>query len=219
MYNNDTGGNNTAIGDLSLFSNVSGANNVAVGDSAGYSNLIGEQNTYIGFNAGQQHTTGSSNIIIGSYSGGNSKRMSNSTIIGPGVTPGGLLFDTTTGSFIAIGNGTSSTLIWHENLIPIGRSNIKTVLRIDPDGYSGAFIEYSLCNSLGNARSGYIKIAMAVDGEFEYSEEVVTSVKDTYQFYFDIYYNGDIIVVDVVNDHPSDTIRCSLSCRFNRQAK
>ena len=219
MYNNDTGANNTAVGDLSLFSNVSGSNNVAIGERAGYSNLTEPVNTYIGFNAGQFHTTGSGNIIIGAYSGGNSTKMSISTIIGPQSTPGGFEFDTTTGSFIAIGPGYSSPLIWHNNLLEIGRGDTETVLLINPGGYSAAFIEYSLCNIAGNARSGYIKIAMALDGEFEYSEEVVTSVKDTYQFYFDIYYNGDNIVVDVVNDDPSDSIDCNLSCRLNRQSK
>jgi hypothetical protein len=67
---NTTGGNNTAIGTLSLFSNSTGNYNTALGASA-LTNVTGSSNIGIGRLAGSGISSGSNNIDIGNSAPGN----------------------------------------------------------------------------------------------------------------------------------------------------
>jgi hypothetical protein len=62
---NNTGPNNTAIGNSALNSNTTGSNNTAVGFNALLGDTIGERNTAVGSQALITNTTGGSNTAIG----------------------------------------------------------------------------------------------------------------------------------------------------------
>src|SRR5262249_14501423 len=62
---NTTGSDNTADGNVALFSNTTGSDNTATGLGALVSNTSGSGNIALGFSAGSKLTTGSNNIDIG----------------------------------------------------------------------------------------------------------------------------------------------------------
>ena len=62
---NNTGQNNTAVGDDALRSNANGNQNTAVGSRALYNNSNGEYNTVLGMRALTSNVSGSNNVAIG----------------------------------------------------------------------------------------------------------------------------------------------------------
>ncbi len=62
---NNTGTNNTIIGNFSMTANTSGTENVTLGNDALRANISGSQNTAIGYQALLANTTGSENTSIG----------------------------------------------------------------------------------------------------------------------------------------------------------
>ncbi len=65
LYNNTTGGNNTASGYWALYSNTTGQYNTASGSNALYSNTTGQYNTASGYQALYNNTTGQYNTASG----------------------------------------------------------------------------------------------------------------------------------------------------------
>jgi hypothetical protein len=65
LYENTTGGNNTAAGYTALYANRGGKQNTAVSEAALHANTSGSNNIGIGYQAGLHLTTGSNNIDIG----------------------------------------------------------------------------------------------------------------------------------------------------------
>ena len=64
---NNTGENNTAIGNYALHSNTSGIMNTGIGSFALRSTSTGENNTGVGFSTLADNTTGSGNVAMGTY--------------------------------------------------------------------------------------------------------------------------------------------------------
>jgi Chaperone of endosialidase len=99
LFDNTTGGNNTANGVTALISNTTGFGNVATGFQALHGNTMGGSNTAIGATALQSNTTGGGNTAIGS----------------------GALFKNTTGaSNTALGISAGSGVTTSTNVICIG---------------------------------------------------------------------------------------------------
>src|SRR6266446_2169646 len=65
LFNNGTGGNNTANGTFALFYNLQGGDNTAIGIAALSNNTTGSNNVALGSGAGASATTGSNNVYIG----------------------------------------------------------------------------------------------------------------------------------------------------------
>jgi hypothetical protein len=68
----NSGINNTAIGNASMYSlasGSSGSNNTAIGESSAYGVQGGNNNTNIGYSSGFNNSSGNANITLGSYAG------------------------------------------------------------------------------------------------------------------------------------------------------
>ncbi len=70
LYNNTTGGSNSAFGSEALYSNTIGNYNVSMGNSSLHANSIGNDNTALGYQAGY-NATGSGNVFLGHNAGYN----------------------------------------------------------------------------------------------------------------------------------------------------
>lgn len=81
LYSN-TNGNNTALGQLSLYFNTSGDGNTAVGEGALYNNSTSNNNTAVGAYSLDNNTTGSSNTAIGRAANVSAGNLTNATAIG-----------------------------------------------------------------------------------------------------------------------------------------
>jgi hypothetical protein len=89
LYNNTTGGSNTANGVYSLYSNTTGYFNVANGYQSLYSNTTGSQNTAVGYSAGRWIANGSTNntksdysVYLGSETKASADNAQNEVVIG-----------------------------------------------------------------------------------------------------------------------------------------
>lgn len=83
LYTNTSGDGNVAVGEQTLYSNTTANNNTAVGSSALYSNTTGVFNTAIGNQAMYYNTIGDRNTAIGlSAAGMNQTDISRSTFLG-----------------------------------------------------------------------------------------------------------------------------------------
>jgi hypothetical protein len=92
---------NTVLGDDALLTNT-GANNTAVGEQTLFSNTFGHWNTAVGYHALKLNTTGLSNTAIGFVALVNNTTGQQNVAIGAGT-----LLDNTTGSLnTALGDGT-----------------------------------------------------------------------------------------------------------------
>jgi uncharacterized coiled-coil protein SlyX len=92
---------NTVLGDDALLTNT-GANNTAVGEQTLFSNTFGHWNTAVGYHALKLNTTGLSNTAIGFVALVNNTTGQQNVAVGAGT-----LLDNTTGSLnTAIGDGT-----------------------------------------------------------------------------------------------------------------
>ena len=69
MYQNTTGGNNTAIGDDALRNTQTASQNTVIGKHAGTKQSSGINNVYVGFRTGCDNTNRSCNTFIGTYAG------------------------------------------------------------------------------------------------------------------------------------------------------
>jgi hypothetical protein len=108
---NNTGTNNTAIGNSALAANTTASYNTALGYQAGYSQTTGVRNTFIGVTAGY-NSTGSYNTFVGSldstggYAAGNAITTgSNNTVIGNYSGNNGGLDIRTASNYIVLSDG------------------------------------------------------------------------------------------------------------------
>ena len=85
MFNNTTGGWNTAYGNATLGANTTGRWNAAFGLNAMYYNSTGETNTAIGFETLLGNTTGNENVALGDRAGYNQTTGSGNIYIGAGM--------------------------------------------------------------------------------------------------------------------------------------
>jgi hypothetical protein len=108
LYSNTTASYNTALGALALYSNTTAANNVAVGYQSMYNNTTGS-GTAVGYQALSSNTTGSVNVAIGWSALGSNTTGTGNTAIGQasnGVFNGALYANTTGTGNTAVGAGT-----------------------------------------------------------------------------------------------------------------
>ena len=94
-----------------MYNNTTGSNNTAVGQVAGTNNTTGSNNTYIGFGSGGGITTGSNNTIIGQFTG--TAAMANNIVLADGAGNVRYRYDGTNNNLYGnvnfsstIGNGT-----------------------------------------------------------------------------------------------------------------
>ena len=92
MTANTTGGDNTAIGQMALFSNTTAAGNTGLGHRAGGGLTTGQYNTFVGIDAGYYTTIttdGTRNVVVGAYAMTSSAGGYDQEVFGYNVTGSG----------------------------------------------------------------------------------------------------------------------------------
>ena len=117
---NNTGIENTAIGQYALYSNTAGNNNTATGNYTLRNNTTGNENTAIGILALHLNTTGSFNTASGSGALYNNTTGNSNTAIGRNALSSGDAFSNST----AIGYNAQVTA---SNMIRLGDANITSI--------------------------------------------------------------------------------------------
>ena len=143
---NNTGENNTAVGNYALHSNTSGIMNTGIGSFALKNTSSGENNTVVGFNALAKNTTGSGNVAVGSNSLQYNKTGNDNIAIGTNANYGN--FYSQPVKTIAMGNQTSA---YGNGSIALGSSLISS--EGDGTSYTGAYSSGSRSIAIGNGSS------------------------------------------------------------------
>jgi hypothetical protein len=222
VLNNNTSGNyNTAVGAVSMLSNTSGTYNTAVGYSSLSDNNSGQFNTAIGFGAVAANQIGNNNIGIGAYSLSGNTEGSNNLVIGVSagqsivggsqniIIGNGLDYYPTGNSF----NGDNTLSIsknsddyfgyphfWAPTTIGVGDGGSTPILVIDPNVYSGFFLDYVFQEASSNniMRSGTIRAVFLADmSVINWSETDILSIGSASGVTFRVYNNGTQISVDI----------------------
>jgi trimeric autotransporter adhesin len=185
---NNTGNDNTAVGNIALKDNTTGSQNVAVGDGALASNTTATNNTAIGHQALFSNTTGLDNMASGSKSlisnttGSRNNSYGNFSLFGN--TTGGSnatfgdfsMVNNTTGQFnTAMGTSAMSTNINGNNNTTIGAfSNVGSLdlnnaTAIGFNASVDASNKVRIGNSAVTVIEGQVPFTTPSDGRFKYN--------------------------------------------------
>jgi hypothetical protein len=175
----DEGKNNIALGNDALRVNSLGDCNIAIGVSAGTSNTEGYNNIVIGARAGRYITTGFRNILIGddnaNYPDSSTFNGQNTLSISKGDT--------------ALGTGLPH--IWAPDTVSIESNTSIVLITVKAANYSSMFVEYTIEDTNGSLRAGYIKGVWKRDlSKIKWTEDTTDSIGDTSKYVFDIYNAG-----------------------------
>lgn len=111
----NTGVNNTGMGNTAFYNNLSGSENVGIGSAALGNNISGNNNSGLGLNALATNTTGSNNTAIGWHADVLSGNLTNATAIGYNAIVGA-------SNSLVLGNGVN---------VGIGTSTPATTLQVN----------------------------------------------------------------------------------------
>ena len=107
MFNKTSGNYNVAVGSNSLQLNITGSSNTAIGKNSGLFNT-GDNNVFIGRSAGGSNT-GSNNVFIGYLAGSISSSVSNRLYIANSATTNPLIYGEFDNSFLKINGKLQAT--------------------------------------------------------------------------------------------------------------
>ena len=123
--NSNSGSNNTAVGNQSLYSNTTASNNTAVGYQSGYNNTTGGYNTAIGQQALYSNTTAYDNTAVGYQALYNSNRTADTAgwNTGIGFQAGYGLTTGQANTFVGHGCGSAITTGSNNTIIGVYNGN------------------------------------------------------------------------------------------------
>jgi hypothetical protein len=175
----DGGKGNVALGTDTLRHNSIGDYNIAIGGAAGINNTEGYNNILIGARAGRYITTGFRNILIGddnvNYPDHTTFNGQNTLSISKGDT--------------ALGTGLPH--IWAPDTINVDLDTSIVLITVKAANYSSMFVEYTIEDTNGSLRAGYIKGVWKRDlSKIKWTEDTTDSIGDTSKYIFDIYNAG-----------------------------
>jgi len=190
-------GTNTAVGNSALIVNTTGRSNVALGKDTLRHNSIGENNTAVGFSAGSEITEGSNNLLIGFSAGNSITTGTKNILIGDdnSTYPDlGTAFNGQNTLSISKGDtalGTGLPHIWAPDTVSIESNSSMFVITVKAANYSSMFVEYTIEDTNGSLRAGYIKGVWKRDlSKIKWTEDTTDSIGDTSKYVFDIYDAG-----------------------------
>jgi hypothetical protein len=173
------GKGNVALGAAALRANSLGDYNIAIGFNAGLNNIEGYSNILIGARAGRYITTGTSNILIGDN---NANNPDSSTFNGQ---------NTLSISKTDLNYGPGLPHIWAPDTVSIESDTSIFLIIVKAANYSSMFVEYTIEDTNGSLRAGYIKGVWKRDlSKIKWTEDTTDSIGDTSKYVFDIYDAG-----------------------------
>jgi len=212
--------NNTAVGNSALISNTAGRGNVALGTDTLRHNSIGENNIAVGFSAGLEITEGSNNLLIGTSAGNSITIGTKNILIGDDNSTYPDLSTAFDGqSTLSISKsdtdlGTGLPHIWAPDTFRIDSNTGESLLTVSSANYSSMFVEYTIEDTNGSLRAGYIKGVWNRDlSKIKWTEDATDSIGDTSKYVFDIITPGSNIVLRLSNTD-NYSVYCNVTSRL-----
>jgi hypothetical protein len=129
LYNNLTGIQNVAVGNIALLANTFGNNNVALGYNTLVANTTGVQNIAVGASSLSANTIGFYNVAVGHSAGSNITTGTNNVVLGNLSGTDALVNITTASNNVVLGNNSTTTLYCKTSTITTSDRRDKTNIR------------------------------------------------------------------------------------------